>query len=95
MFLCLITYPDSSSSGRTQRWQRGGIMFIAMGVVTIGIGILTFFVLPDTPMEASWLKDSEKVALLKHISVNQTGVEQRKFRWAEIWEAPAGSSGFG
>ena len=32
-------------------------MFIAMGVVTIGIGILTFFVLPDTPMEASWLKD--------------------------------------
>ncbi|KAK1754439.1 allantoate permease [Echria macrotheca] len=63
------------------------IMFIAMGVVTIGIGILTFFVLPDTPMEAGWLKDGEKVALLRHISVNQTGVGQRKFRVVEIWEA--------
>ena len=38
-------------------------------------------------MKAPWLSDAEKVALLKHISVNQTGVENRKFRVREVIEA--------
>jgi MFS family permease len=63
------------------------IMFVLLGLVTVVFGILTWFFLPDTPMEAPWLSDGEKVALLKHISVNQTGVEDRKVIVAEIWEA--------
>ncbi len=63
------------------------IMFIVLGCVTVIIGACTFFFLPDTPMQASWLSDDEKVALLKHVSVNKTGIENRKFRPREILEA--------
>ncbi|KAF5024479.1 hypothetical protein F66182_3419 [Fusarium sp. NRRL 66182] len=72
--------PGASLAG----WR---IMFITLGVVTVVIGLATFFFLPDTPMKAKWLSNSEKVALLKHVSVNQTGIESRKFRPREILEA--------
>lgn len=63
------------------------IMFVVLGVVTVVIGTCTALFIPDTPMEAQWLTGDEKVALLKHVSVNQTGIESRKFRPKEIVEA--------
>ncbi|KAK3688937.1 allantoate permease [Podospora appendiculata] len=62
-------------------------MFLVLGCVTVLVGLLTVFFLPDTPMKARWLSDGEKVALLKHVSVNQTGIENKKFRPTEIVEA--------
>ncbi|KAK1983678.1 major facilitator superfamily transporter [Colletotrichum cereale] len=63
------------------------IMFVALGCITVTIGICTVIFVPDTPMQATWLSDTEKVALLKHVSVNQTGIESRKFRPRQILEA--------
>jgi MFS family permease len=63
------------------------IMFVVLGVITVVIGLCTLLFLPDTPMQARWLSTSEKVALLKHVSVNQTGIESRKFRPKQILEA--------
>ena len=54
------------------------IMFLVLGLVTIVIGFITFFFLPDTPMKAKWLSETEKVVLLKHVAINQTGVDQKK-----------------
>ncbi|KAK4120285.1 MFS general substrate transporter [Parathielavia appendiculata] len=72
--------PDAKLSG----WRT---MFVVLGVVTVVVGSCVVIFLPDTPMKARWLSDTEKVALLKHVSVNQTGVENRKFRGKEIIEA--------
>jgi MFS family permease len=72
--------PGASLAG----WR---IMFITLGCVTVAIGIATFLFVPDTPMKAKWLSDSEKVTLLKHVSVNQTGVANSHFRPKEIAEA--------
>lgn len=72
--------PGASMAG----WR---IMFLSLGLITVVIGLCTFFLLPDTPMKAKWLSDNEKVALLKHVSVNQTGIQSRKFRPKEILEA--------
>ncbi|KAH6605879.1 hypothetical protein Trco_005032 [Trichoderma cornu-damae] len=63
------------------------IMFVVLGCITVAVGLATFFFLPDSPMKASWLSDNEKVALLKHVSVNQTGIQSRMFRPEEIVEA--------
>jgi MFS family permease len=63
------------------------IMFVVLGVVTVVVGSCVVLFLPDTPMKAKWLSSNEKVALLKHVSVNQTGIENRKFRAKEIVEA--------
>jgi hypothetical protein len=38
-------------------------------------------------MKARWLSASDKVALLKHVSVNQTGINTHKFRPKEILDA--------
>ncbi|KAM4062853.1 major facilitator superfamily protein [Hirsutella rhossiliensis] len=62
-------------------------MFVVLGCLTVVFGIATFLFLPDTPMKAPWLSDTEKVALLKHVSVNQTGIDTRKFRASEVLEA--------
>jgi MFS family permease len=62
-------------------------MFVTLGCVTIVIGLCTFFFLPDTPMKARWLLDSEKVALLNHVSVNRTGIRDSNFKIEEIIEA--------
>ena len=72
--------PDAKLAG----WRT---MFVVLGVVTVLVGSCVVIFLPDTPMKASWLSDNEKVALLKHVSVNQTGIENRKFRAKEIVEA--------
>ncbi|KAK4662303.1 uncharacterized protein QC763_700800 [Podospora pseudopauciseta] len=72
--------PDARLSG----WRT---MFLTLGLITVVVGSCVIIFLPDTPMQAKWMSDNEKVALLKHVSVNQTGVENRKFRGKEILEA--------
>ncbi|KAJ5952343.1 uncharacterized protein N7479_010756 [Penicillium vulpinum] len=65
------------------------IMFLVLGLVTAFIGVLTFFFIPDTPMKAPWLSENEKVALLQHVSENQTGVWSTALNLKQIWEAIA------
>ena len=62
-------------------------MFVVLGCVTVTVGLCVILFLPDTPMKARWLSASDKVALLKHVSVNQTGIQTNKFRPAEILDA--------
>jgi hypothetical protein len=64
-------------------WQA---MFVFIGLATALIGIATFFILPDSPMKSKWLSDTEKAALLKHVSINQTGVENRHFKMSQVVE---------
>lgn len=63
------------------------IMFIVLGIVSVIIGAATFIFLPDTPMKARFLSEDEKITLLKHVSVNQTGIHNSTFRGTEIKEA--------
>ncbi|RHZ50809.1 hypothetical protein CDV55_100429 [Aspergillus turcosus] len=67
-----------------QGWR---VMFLVLGLITSLVGVLTFIFLPDAPMKAKWLTDREKVALLNHVSVNQTGVWSSDFNFKQIWEA--------
>lgn len=62
------------------------IMFVVLGLVTVTIGFVTFFLLPDTPMKAHFLSEAEKVILIKHVSVNQTGISNKKFKPRQILE---------
>ena len=62
-------------------------MFVTLGCVTVVIGLATLLLVPDTPMQATWLTDAEKVALLKHVSVNRTAIQSRKLQLNQIVEA--------
>ena len=73
-----------SSSAALPPWR---IMFVATGMLSVAMGFVIFLFVPDAPMEAGWMSHGEKVALLRHVSVNQTGVANRKFRGKELLEA--------
>ena len=62
-------------------------MFIVLGIVTVIVGLETAFYLPETPMRAQFISEEEKIMLLKHVSINQTGIENKRFQWSQVWEA--------
>ena len=68
-------------------WNGWRLMFVTLGAMTLFVGILTYYWLPDNPMNAKFLKDEEKVAILRHVSVNMTGVTQHRYRPKELIEA--------
>lgn len=61
------------------------VMFVVLGVVTVLIGLVTLFALPDTPMKAHFLSEPEKIALLKHVAINQTGIANKKYKPAQVF----------
>lgn len=62
------------------------IMFIALGFVTIVIGIIAALILPDSSISAKFLSAAEKAALLNHVSENRTGIESRRFKPSQAME---------
>lgn len=58
-----------------------------LGCVTFVFAIAIFFLLPDTPMRTWFLNDQEKVALLEHVKINQTGIEGKHFVLSQLIEA--------
>lgn len=63
------------------------IMFVVIGLVTMAVGAASGLFVPDTPMQAKFLTEDEKVSLLKHVSVNKTGVRNTKFRAPQVVES--------
>ena len=61
-------------------------MFIVLGVLTIVIGLLTIIAMPDDPMSANWLTEAEKTVAIQRVAVNQTGIQNKHFKWSQIKE---------
>ena len=61
-------------------------MFIMLGVLTIVIGLLIIVVMPDDPMTANWLSEAEKTVAIQRVAVNQTGIQNKHFKWSHIKE---------
>ncbi|KAF2029663.1 allantoin permease [Setomelanomma holmii] len=63
-------------------WQ---IMFLVVGLITISVGTLVVFLLPDNPM-SSRLTPAEKVWAVERLRENQTGIENKHFKWHQVLE---------
>lgn len=61
-------------------------MFLVIGLINVALGIFVVFFVPDTPMSARFLTNDEKVVLLEHIKVNQTGIKNRHFHPRQLIE---------
>ena len=62
------------------------IMFLAVGLLTAGLGAIVMLLVPDTPMQVQFLTMKDKMALLEHVRVNQTGIEDRRFQPRQLLE---------
>jgi MFS family permease len=74
----LLFYTDD----RFKPWQ---IMFLIFGLITIAVGICIFVLLPDNPM-SSRLTRAEKVLAIERLRENQTGIENKHFKWRQAVE---------
>lgn len=63
------------------------VVFITTGVLTIFLGIVMFFHLPDTPASAWFLTDYEKRLVVERIRGNQQGFGSRHFKIKQFKEA--------
>jgi sugar phosphate permease len=79
----IISFGFQHVKGDFAGWK---VMFIVVGLITSLIGVAAFLILPDTPMKATFLSDAEKTALLEHVAVNQTGIENHQFKWSHLKE---------
>lgn len=63
------------------------LVFIITGVLTIALGTLIFFHIPDTPSQAWFLTDVEKRLVVERIRDNQQGFGNRHFKKEQFKEA--------
>lgn len=61
-------------------------IFLFCGLLTVTYSIVVFWLIPDSPMEAKFLSDREKVIATERLRANQTGITARKWRWDHVWE---------
>lgn len=59
-------------------------MYLLLGLLTVILGILVFFLVPANPMKAKFLHNEEKVALIEHIKINQTGIVNKRFHPQQV-----------
>jgi sugar phosphate permease len=67
-------------------------IFLLEGILSVAVGISCFFLLPDSPSTASWLKPDEARFLeLMHISsrgakFSHEGEKDKKHHWKTLWQ---------
>jgi MFS transporter, ACS family, allantoate permease len=65
-------------------WQ---IIFLILGLFTVLVGIVFYFVLPDSPLTAGLLTRDEKALHAEHLRGNEQGIGTKVFKKMQVWEA--------
>lgn len=60
--------------------------FLIWGCVTIAWGIVVLLFLPDNPVSAKFLSEDEKRGVTERVKANSTGLEEKTFKKAQMWE---------
>ncbi|RDW61475.1 hypothetical protein BP5796_11367 [Coleophoma crateriformis] len=63
------------------------LLFFILGAASLLWGIVLFFYLPSSPLEARFLSDRERFIAIDRIKENMTGIENREFKRYQVKEA--------
>ena len=81
----LLTYGlGHIQSDRLHSYQ---IIFLFCGLVTVVTSVFVYIFMPDSPMEAKFLNDHEKLVAVERLRMNQMGVASRVWKWDHVMEA--------
>lgn len=61
--------------------------FVIFGSLTIVWGVLFIFITPSNPTKARWLNEEEKAIAVLRLVENETGIDNKKFKWYQVLEA--------
>ncbi|KAK1511391.1 major facilitator superfamily transporter, partial [Colletotrichum abscissum] len=84
MFGSLITYGLGHISSPLKEYQ---IIFIFFGIITVVFSVIMFLYMPDSPVEAKFLNDHDKLIAIERLRMNQQGVMSREWRWDHFRES--------
>ncbi|KAI0441943.1 MFS general substrate transporter [Xylaria telfairii] len=70
----------------TDRIYRYQVIFIFCGTLTVLFGIIFLALMPDSPMEATYMSEREQLIAVERLRANQMGVASRKWRWDHALE---------
>ncbi|KAI0881548.1 MFS general substrate transporter [Annulohypoxylon maeteangense] len=80
----LVTYGlGHIVSDKIYRYQT---IFIFCGVCTVIFGAIFLIFMPDSPMEAKYLNERERIIAVERLRANQMGVASRQWRWDHVKE---------
>lgn len=65
-------------------WQ---VIFLVLGLLTVVVGVIFWFLLPDSPATARFLSAEEKVEHVERIRGNEQGIGTQIFKWDQFKEA--------
>jgi MFS transporter, ACS family, allantoate permease len=63
------------------------IIFIATGVFTSAVGVVFFFVVPDSQLNCRWLNKRDRLLAIERVRENGQGIGNRHFKWHQFREA--------
>ncbi|KAH8681800.1 major facilitator superfamily domain-containing protein [Xylariales sp. PMI_506] len=80
----LVTYGlGHVTNSNMYRYQT---IFIFCGLLTVAYSFLVLILMPDSPMEAKFLTEREKVIATERLRANQMGIASRNWRWDHVLE---------
>ena len=63
------------------------IIFLFCGLLTVIVSVFVWFFMPDSPVEAKFLNDHEKLIAVERLRMNQMGGASRVWKWDHVLEA--------
>ncbi|PWY76450.1 MFS transporter [Aspergillus sclerotioniger CBS 115572] len=88
MFGSLITYGlGHIGSSVFEPYQAEKIIFLFFGLITIVFSVAILFLMPDSPTQAKFLAEDNKLLAIERLLMNQQGIETHEWKWDHIKEA--------
>lgn len=63
------------------------LIFLTIGLINLVWSALFLYLCPDTPMNARFLNEKEKLVAVKRVSQNMMGIKNKKHKTHQIWES--------
>ena len=62
-------------------------MFLILGLLTTIVGISLWWILPDSPINASFLNERQRIIAVERVKDNKTGIKNPEHKREQVWEA--------
>lgn len=63
------------------------IVFLVTGLLTIVLGAIFLWIVPDSQLNARWLKKEDRVLAIARVRINQQGIGNKHFKLYQVKEA--------
>ncbi|SPN96635.1 related to permease of the major facilitator superfamily [Cephalotrichum gorgonifer] len=63
------------------------VIFLFCGAITVGFSVVMFLLMPDSPIDAKFLKHDDKLIAIERLRMNQMGIGSGIWKWDHVREA--------